>query len=90
MNPANHSLRSVANQDGAAILDVKHGTLTTLNTTGAYVWEAVKQGQSLDFIVANLAQQTGQDIATVEQDVRGFVEILKHKQLLTTQEGIAS
>ncbi len=90
MNPANFSLRSVVNQDGAAILDVRQGTLTTLNTTGAYVWEALEQGKSFDFIVANLAQQTGQDVATIEQDVREFMEILKTRQLLTDPEEAAS
>jgi hypothetical protein len=37
-------LRTISNEDGAAILDTESGDLSTLNATGAYVWEALQRG----------------------------------------------
>ena len=37
MTARNEHLRTVTSNDGAAILDVERGLITTLNATGAYV-----------------------------------------------------
>ena len=52
-------LHTVADQDGAAILDVKRGLITTLNPTGAFVWHGLQRGEPLETIIANLATETG-------------------------------
>ena len=44
MGKGNSRLRSVANADGAAILDTEAGQITTLNSTGALVWKALERG----------------------------------------------
>lgn len=67
-------LRYVANNDGAAILDIEHGSITTLNPAGAFVWQGLNKGNTLDAIVADLAQETGADIMVVDRDVRGFAD----------------
>jgi len=75
-------LQTIADRDGAAILDVERGLITTLNHTGAYVWQGLQRGQPLETIIANLAHETGEKCLQVEQDVRGFVENLKQQRLL--------
>jgi hypothetical protein len=80
--PATH-LRSVIDQDGTVILDIEHNTLATLNPTGGYVWGRLQQGKLVDDIVRELAADTNTDIEVVDRDVRGFIEQLTSKQLVT-------
>jgi Coenzyme PQQ synthesis protein D (PqqD) len=77
----NPHLQAVVDQDGAAILDIERGLISTLNGTGAYVWQRLQRGESLETIVADLSRETGQESLVVERDVREFVEDLKRKNL---------
>ena len=79
----NSHLRTIVNQDGAAVLDKKLGSIATLNSTGAYVWQGLERGESLETIVANLSRETGEQSEVVERDVRDFVETLRTQQLLS-------
>lgn len=80
---SNHShLRMMTNQDGAAILDTTLGKISTLNPTGAYVWQALKRGESVESIAAGLARDTGEEITALEADVRGFIDALREQHLL--------
>lgn len=79
--PHSSSLRAVVTHDGAAILDIEHNSISTLNSTGAYVWQGLQHGDSLEAITANLADETGEDVAVVELDVRAFVQELQRKHL---------
>jgi Coenzyme PQQ synthesis protein D (PqqD) len=76
-------LHTVADQDGAAILDVKRGLITTLNPTGAFVWHGLQRGEPLETIIANLATETGGEPLVVERDVRAFVKSLGDSELLS-------
>ena len=40
-------LRAIVNQDGAAILDIESGKITTLNTAGGYVWQWLSQTENV-------------------------------------------
>ena len=82
MNDNSH-LRTIVNQDGAAVLDTRLGLISTLNSTGAYVWQALKRGDSLETIVANLSGETGEQPEVVERDVREFIETLRVQQLFS-------
>lgn len=75
-------LRSVINDDGAAILDIDRGVITTLNATGAFIWQERKRGRSIDAIVAALTDTTGEATGVIAQDVRLFVADLESKDLL--------
>ena len=75
-------LRTIANQDGAAILDTRAGRITTLNTSGGYVWQALGNGEEIEAIAEGLARETGQDVDAVRRDVVDFVEDLKKQDLL--------
>jgi hypothetical protein len=79
--PATH-IRSIIDHDGAVILDIDRNAMLTLNSTGGYVWEKLKQGKLVDDIVCDLANETGTDIAMVDRDVRAFINQLKSKHLL--------
>lgn len=77
------TIRSIVNDDGAALLDIARGTITTLNPTGAYVWQALERGQSVESVARGLAQRTGQDVSSIEIDVREFVGTLINNKLLS-------
>ena len=80
--PAAH-LRSIIDRDGAVILDIEHDAMLTLNSTGGYVWEKLKQGKLIDEIVCDLARETNTDPTAVDRDVHAFLDELKSKHLLT-------
>jgi hypothetical protein len=82
LNIGNRHLKSVVDQDGAAILDIERGQISTLNQTGAYVWDKLQHGESLVTIIGNLARETGEQTSVVERDVLAFIEDLKQNQLL--------
>jgi hypothetical protein len=75
-------LRAVVNHDGAAILDLKSGTISTLNSTGAVIWQSLERGEDTETIAQSLVGQTGEDIVAVRKDVADFVEALKKQNLL--------
>jgi hypothetical protein len=76
-------LRSIVNHDGAVILDIPRNTMTTLNSTGAYIWERLDKGMSLDSIIAELASDSGADPSIVAADVSEFLETLQSEQLVS-------
>jgi hypothetical protein len=69
-------------QDGAAILNVKAGTITTLNFTGAFVWQGLQRGEDVDLIAQNLARETGAEADTIKKDLREFINAMKKEKLL--------
>jgi hypothetical protein len=75
-------LRTVVNQDGAAILDVSRNQITTLNSTGGFIWHRLQQGLTAEQAIEELATETQTDPATVERGVREFLEQLKSEGLL--------
>ncbi|MFC5861824.1 PqqD family protein [Acidicapsa dinghuensis] len=75
-------LRTVANADGAVILDTRRGRISTLNSTGAYVWAALERGDEVGQIAAELARETGEHVDALERDVRQFISALMAEQLL--------
>jgi hypothetical protein len=75
-------LRVIANQDGAAILDIKAGRISTLNTSGAYIWQALERGEDIESIAQGLSRDTGEQIEAVKKDVADFVDALKKQDLL--------
>ncbi|MGD0941455.1 MAG: PqqD family protein [Terracidiphilus sp.] len=82
MRDSSNLLRTVTNQDGAAILDVPRHQITTLNSTGGFIWQRLQQGLSVEQVIRDLATETDTDPATVEKDVHSFLEQLRSKQLL--------
>lgn len=82
MSDQNSHLRSIANHDGAAILDAQAGRISTLNSTGAFVWQGLGRGEHLEAIAADLARMTGKPVEAVKDDVAAFIEALEKQDLL--------
>ena len=78
------NLKSIVDHDGAVILDISRNSMTTLDTIGAYVWNRLGKGLSVDAIVTELARDTGADQEVVAKDVDGFMEQLKSRHLVVT------
>lgn len=78
----NSHLQTVVDQDGVAILDIDRGQVSKLNPTGAFVWQRLQRGETIEEVIANLACETGEEIHVIERDVREFVEVLKEQRLL--------
>jgi Coenzyme PQQ synthesis protein D (PqqD) len=76
------NLKAIVSEDGAVILDIERDSMSTLNPTGAYVWQGLQRGDTIETIIANLASETSEDHLIVERDVRGFVAELQQKQLM--------
>ena len=83
MRDSSTHLRTIANQDGAVILNSTAGTITTLNSTGAFVWQGLERGESADMIVQNLARETGEEVAAIQNDLLGFIDCMKKAKLST-------
>jgi len=75
---------SIVDHDGAVILDIPRNSMTTLDATGAYVWERLQSGLEIDAIVAELARDTGVDELLIRKDLEAFMEQLKVRHLVTT------
>jgi Coenzyme PQQ synthesis protein D (PqqD) len=76
------NLRSIVDHDGAVILDISRDSMTTLDTVGAYIWNCLGRGLSVDAIVAELARDTGADQERVAKDLDEFMEQLKARHLV--------
>ena len=76
-------LRTIADQDGAVILNTTTGEITTLNSTGAFIWRALKRGEALETIAADLSSETGEQLDSLKRDVREFFDALKEQGLLS-------
>jgi hypothetical protein len=77
-------LRTVVNRDGAAILDVPRNQITTLNSTGGFIWDRLQQGRTVEQAIQDLAIESNTDPAIVERGVRAFLEQLKSEHLLSS------
>jgi hypothetical protein len=82
MVPQTPNLKAIFSEDGAVILDIERDSMSTLNPTGAYVWQGLQRGETIHTIIANLSRDTGEDSLLVEPDVREFVAELQQKHLI--------
>jgi Coenzyme PQQ synthesis protein D (PqqD) len=76
-------LRTIVNEDGAVILNTTTGELVTVNSTGAFIWQALARGDALEIITANLASETGQEVDSLQHEVREFVGTLRKHKLVS-------
>jgi Coenzyme PQQ synthesis protein D (PqqD) len=75
-------LSTVVNQDGAAVLDVSRNQITTLNSTGGFIWDRLQQGRTVEQVIDDLAIESNTDPLIVKGDVLAFLEQLKADDLL--------
>lgn len=80
-------LRTLITPDGAAILDAKLGTITTLNPTGAYIWHALQQGEGIPKIAEGLSRETGTPLEKVRFELDLFLIGLRDLALILDGAG---
>jgi len=78
----NVHLRTIVNHDGAAVLDTKRGMISTLNTTGGYIWQALERDECEEEIVDGLARETGESPDVIREDVNRFIAALHEQKIL--------
>ena len=83
MAHGNAHLRTIVSQDGAAVLDTERGTISTLNTTGAYIWQALERGEREEEIVDQLARETGESPNAIHGDVKDLIASLRGQKVLS-------
>ncbi|NYF77965.1 PqqD family protein [Granulicella arctica] len=83
MVTGNSHLRTIVNEDGAAVMDTKRGTISTLNATGAYIWQALERGEREEDIVEGLARETSSLPDAIRQDVSDFIAALQEHRMLS-------
>jgi hypothetical protein len=77
-------VRSVADADGAVLLDLKRGKYFSLNATGAEIWEKLVSGWSMPEIDAHLLR-TRAVPESAKHDVSTFVAQLKKAELIDVE-----
>lgn len=82
MKTEHSKLRTIVNQDGAVILSSPAGTITRLNSTGAFVWQALERGQDPITIAQDLSRETDKPVETLLPDIWEFIQALKDRGLL--------
>lgn len=79
---AKEHLLSVVSQDGAVILNIEAGRLSSLNSTGAYIWQALERGDETQSIVEEVARMTGEPIDVLQRDIADFIKTLAGENIL--------
>lgn len=83
MHRVSEGVRSAHGQDGAIVLDVRHGEMFNLNCVGSRILELLESGSAEPDIVKVISHEFNTSSKVVENDVREFVEALrKHKLVL--------
>jgi hypothetical protein len=76
------SVRSSHGQDGAVILDIRHGQMFNLNPVGSKVFELLRTGAEEPAIVEEICHQFAVSRDVAESDIREFIESLKQHHLV--------
>jgi hypothetical protein len=75
-------VRSTHNQDGAVVLDIRHGVMFRLNFVGSRMLELLKEGRTEIQITEELSKEFGAARETVATDLQEFLAHLQNHHLL--------
>jgi hypothetical protein len=75
-------VRSTHNQDGAVVLDIRHGQMFRLNLVGSRMVELLKAGRTQSQIADEVSRDFGASREIVETDLREFLAHLEKHHLL--------
>jgi hypothetical protein len=90
MYRVSNTVRSTHNQDGAIVLDVRHGQMFNVNFVGSRILELLKSGSTESAIVDEIGREFGVRRELAENDVREFLQSLKKYQLVEEREAGAA
>jgi hypothetical protein len=86
MYRVSNTVRTTHNQDGAIVLDVRHGQMFNVNFVGSRILELLKSGSTESSIVDEIGREFGVRRELAENDVREFLQSLKKCQLVEDRE----
>lgn len=75
-------LRCTNQPEGTVVLDTARGVLSTLNSTGGFIWQGLQDGKSQEEIVRLLVAETDGSEEIIAQDVAAFAAELEANALL--------
>ena len=75
-------VRSTHSQDGAVVLDIRHGQMFRLNLVGSRMLELLKLGHCEARIADEISREYGTSPEIVEADLREFLVHLQKHHLL--------
>jgi len=80
------SIRTSFNPDGAVLMDVKGGSMLTLNPVGSLIWQQLRDGFSPTQIAEQLVSRFNIPNNQAFADVNEFVQQLEAQQLVRSSE----
>jgi Coenzyme PQQ synthesis protein D (PqqD) len=73
-------------EEGGVLLHLQSGAYHGLNTTGSAIWKLLDGEPTLHTVAAGLRDQLDDPPASLEQDVAGFLEGLRRRDLVRVRE----
>ena len=86
MYRVSETVRGTHNQDGAILLDVRHGQIFNLNFVGSRIFELLNKGYTESWIVDVIGREFGVGRDVAERDVWRFIQTLKKCHLVEEHE----
>lgn len=79
-------VRTTITQDGAVLMNIKGGSMLTLNPTASIIWQRLSEGHTPAQIAAQLASEFGISQEQAAGDVNEFLEQLEAHHLIESGE----
>src|SRR5947207_7121769 len=79
-------IRTTITQDGAVLMNIKGGSMLTLNPSGSIIWQQLSDGRSPEQITSHLASEFGISREQASADVNEFLEQLEAQHLIESGE----
>ena len=83
-------IRTTITQDGAVLMNIKGGSMLTLNPSGSIIWQQLSDGRSPEQITSHLASEFGISREQASADVNEFLEQLEAQHLIESAESPGS
>jgi Coenzyme PQQ synthesis protein D (PqqD) len=82
------TVRSIHNQDGAILLDIRQGQMFNVNFVGSRILELLKNGATESAITDQVSLEFGVGRKLAEDDLREFLQSLKKCHLVDEWEPV--
>lgn len=78
-------VRSMRDEDGAVLLDLKGGKYFSLNGIGAEIWKQVEHGADLETLTSALLESYQVEPEVLARDLQSFLTTLEDNGLITRE-----
>lgn len=79
-------VRSVSDEDGAVLLNLRDGRYYGVNRLGAQICAALTEGANPSDLVEDLLKTYNSNADTIRRDVEKFLGVLRSKQMLLSED----